>query len=296
LNLIGSDGEILSNSDITETSIGQSINDAYLEEVFPELQNQYPHFYEKVALIPNYTTTGTVASGSTGTTLVATESIFSESMVGQNVYNTTDSELTKISAYTSATTVTVKATIDDSWDGDSIKVLDRDVILTTEADDEISVKYVYVRYKAADKYIKARPRLENDIFQTGQETFSKGSPIYLATTIETADSLLDAVSIYPTFDEPDDSAVKIKYVELPDIMVANGDTPRLPLGNHEFLSWNAVHEGALARGDYALADRAKRNLEEGKNALLSTYRPTSMDEVLKIGLPRRLEYIRNRLI
>ncbi len=65
---------------------------------------------------------GTADAASTGTTLVATTSIFTEKMVGHTVFNTTDSTNAQITAYTSATQVTVDTTIGDTWDTDAIEV------------------------------------------------------------------------------------------------------------------------------------------------------------------------------
>lgn len=65
---------------------------------------------------------GTVASGSTASTLIASTEIFSSKMVGLKVFNTTDGTSRTITAYTSATTVTVDTAINDTWDGDSIEV------------------------------------------------------------------------------------------------------------------------------------------------------------------------------
>lgn len=62
----------------------------------------------------------TVSASSTGSTLVASTSVFNSGMVGMTVTNTTDGATRTITAYTSATTVTVNSAINDTWDGDSI--------------------------------------------------------------------------------------------------------------------------------------------------------------------------------
>jgi len=62
------------------------------------------------------------SASSTGTTMVADGNIFLSEMVGWKVYNMTDGTSTTISAYTSATTVTVSDTIGDTWDGDDIMI------------------------------------------------------------------------------------------------------------------------------------------------------------------------------
>ena len=65
----------------------------------------------------------TAAAGSTGSTLVATTTgTFNKGMVGLKIYNTTDTENRTITAYTNSTTVTVSSAINDTWDGDTIKI------------------------------------------------------------------------------------------------------------------------------------------------------------------------------
>jgi len=62
-------------------------------------------------------TAGTAAGGTSGTTLVATASIFAASDVGKTIYNTVDYTFATITAYTSATTVTISAAIFTSGEG-----------------------------------------------------------------------------------------------------------------------------------------------------------------------------------
>lgn len=68
------------------------------------------------------TVTDTASSSSTGSTLVATGNIFTLSMVGRQVKNTTDNTYRVITGYTNATTVTVDVAINNDWDGDAISV------------------------------------------------------------------------------------------------------------------------------------------------------------------------------
>lgn len=68
------------------------------------------------------TVTGTVDASSTASTLVATAGIFTLSMVGRQVKNTTDGTYRVITGYTNTTTVTVDAAIADLWDTDAISI------------------------------------------------------------------------------------------------------------------------------------------------------------------------------
>jgi hypothetical protein len=65
---------------------------------------------------------GTVDSGSTGSTLQATTDIFTSGMVGFTIFNTTDGTSRTITAYTSASIVTVDTAINDTWDNDAIEI------------------------------------------------------------------------------------------------------------------------------------------------------------------------------
>lgn len=296
VNLLDSAGEFQDNKDITESQTGDMINFAYREDVFPRLQNQYKSYFEQEAIGPNYTTTATVDASSTSSTLVVTTNIFTESMVGQYVENYTDGVYAKIEGYTSATTVTLDTEIGDTWDGDTIRVLNRVHLLSSQADDAYVVTSIFVRYGSAGDYIRTDPGTRGDIFQTGYETFDQLSPRSFPTNLETSSGTVQGFSVYPLFTRSDDSAIKITYTEIPEKLTSGTDIPRLPMGHHEFLKWYAVYEIATQRGDYTLADRAMGEYERGKRNLMSSYRPWSADKPVQMKLPRRYDLMRTRTI
>jgi GH35 family endo-1,4-beta-xylanase len=60
---------------------------------------------------------GTVSASSSGTSLIATASVFDADMVGYSVMNLNTGDVAEITAYTSATQVTLSKSIGDTWDG-----------------------------------------------------------------------------------------------------------------------------------------------------------------------------------
>ena len=292
LNLLDSAGAILTGKDITEAKIGQSINDAYIEEIVSVLMGQYPGDYEGRENFANYTVTGTADGTSTGTTLVATTSIFDSSMVGLYVENYTDTAYAKIKSYTSATTVTLDTTIDDTWDGDSLRIIDNRILINTSSLSYTTVRRVDIRKTATSSYKKATSRFYNDAFPTGAESFT--DPIYIITTKDVSGVATKAIEVYPNWTASDDNAMKIIYLDMPTALSGDTDVPILPLGHHKFLSWYAVMEGAILRRDDKLYELAEREYEKGKRNLFKNYRPTSQDGNVKMRVPNRVGSMMSR--
>lgn len=296
LNLLDSNGDIQTGKDIAEAGLGRAINDGYLEDAYPLLQSQYPQYFEQRALVTNYSVTGTVDASSTGTTLVAESSIFTESMVGQYVENTTDSESAKITAYTSATTVTVNTTIGDTWDGDSIRVIERDFAFGGDSTDLYAPRTVMVRYTSTGTRIPATLRERNDLFQSGFEECSQADPQCVIGTVDVSGTPTTMISIYPLMKTSDSKAVEIYYLEKPAELSGNTDTPRLPVAHHEFLLWKGVEYGAIQRRDFKLANEAAAKFEKGKREMISNFRLTSFNGPKSIEVPRRVGLMQGRVI
>lgn len=290
LNLLDSSGEILTGKDITETKLGQAINDGYISDVYPMLQGQHSQDFEQTDYMPNYTVTGTVDAGSTASTLVATTAIFTELMIGLRVYNSTDSESAIITGYTNTTTVTLDTAIDDTWDGDTIVIFDNTFLLGGGTYDAYTVKNVFARYSTAGEYVRVTPRSYNDLYQSGTETFI--DPVYWNTT----SSGSRAISIRPLFSVPDTRALRIEWQKVPAEMSADADEPSLPTPHQTFLYWYGVKEGALLRRDKVLYQMAMSEIDMGKTNLLNHYRPTFSDQPVKVRISRRWDLFRSRKI
>lgn len=288
LNLMDNANAFVALRDISETDIGNWINDAYIEDVFSTLAAQYPQYFERKAYVANYNTSGVADAASTGTTLVATTALFNNSMIGLYVENVTDSARSKILDYTNTTTVTLEDTIGNTWDGDTIRVVQNTFTLAGNASDFYMLEDVRVRYTPDNtvKYIVARQRFEKDLYQTGYEVFNQLAPVFYLTKVQTATVPINAFVISPVMQYSDPKAVYIKYIEKPALLSANADEPYLPLGHHEFLYWKAVSNGMFRRGDITGATAAAQRYEKGKRDLVGQFTMTSMDQPITPGLPR----------
>lgn len=287
LNLLDSTGEFLTGKDITEAQLGDSVNDGYLEEAFPALVNQYPMYFEQKAYMANYTVTGTASAGLTGTTLQTTTAIFTANMRDCYIYNSTDSTSTQIMSYTDTTHVVVADDV-SSWSGDAIKILDKDFSFGGAASLFYGLKFISVRYNTAlNLWTTCSMRTNNDVFQSGYETFGQTYPACILETLKITSIPTDGFRIYPYFAVPDTNAIELTYVKHPTALSGDGDEPRLPRGNHHFLFWHAVIEGAAQRGDLTLSAYANKQFEDGKRELLQSFRPTVLNQPMIPQIPRR---------
>jgi hypothetical protein len=297
IGYVDSSGDILASKDITATDIGNSVNDRYLDELFPTLSTQYPEDFTRKGKFDFYKTTGTVSAASTETTLVATGNIFNNGMVGDTVYNEDMEEDALITAYTSATTVTIDKTIDDSWDGDTIYVLGHEFGLGGNATDARNLLYVGVKYSANDNYYTTCERQdENRLFLSGSETYSKTSPIWYTTTISVDGVPTTAIGILPEPSEPIASGVFIRYNEQPAAMSVDADVPRLPLGSHSLLVVGATADMLRKLMRLDEADRYEQRYQMGKMEMITSYALTRASGVPKIRPSRRVSNMVNRNI
>jgi len=281
--------------DVTETDIGDFINEIYRDIIFPQFATQYPADFKQTAYTDSHIVTATVDASSTASTLVATSSIFTNGMVGLNVYNSTDSESLVISGYTNATTITLESAINNTWDGDTIYVLGKEFTLGGDASDLYVVETVGVKYDINDGYFRqAERRLENDFFQNGNESGYGVTPSFYTTTITVAGVATSAIGIIPQFTTKIDKGLQITYVRKPAVLTLSGDVLKLPVDT-------PVVYGATAR-----AYEMKREFQESgywttkfemeKKRSISQYRPLSSGRDLTLKIPRRYGNIfyRNR--
>lgn len=178
-------GDILTGGDITEAMLNRIVNRRYYE-VFTRLAEKYREDYTEEALANFYKDTSTVASVS-DTTLTINDAVFTSSMVGDNVYNSTQGETVEITAFTSTTVVTVDSAVDD-WDADdTIYILGYEFPLGGDATDSRYVVEVAVKYTSSDKlFIDCDPRRKGDvnrlITQQRSDLFSQTDPIWYPTS------------------------------------------------------------------------------------------------------------------
>jgi hypothetical protein len=174
-----------------------------------------------------YSATGTADATSTGTTLIATTNMFSNNMVGFDVYNFTDGTTATITAFTSATTVTVDTTIGDTWDGDTIYVLGNEFTLTGTAADAFEINYVWIKFNSGDQnYLRLEHFGKTRNYENGYGfNFSSLSSFY-TTTLTVNGIPTPAVGIYPMFNSYA-GKFYLEYLKKPPVLVNTTDSPSL---------------------------------------------------------------------
>lgn len=295
IGYVDSSGDILASKDITATDLGNWINDRYIDDLFSILSSQYPEDFAQVGNLNFYKTTGTVDASSTSTTLVATGSIFNNGMVGDRVYNSTDEELATITAYTSATTVTVDETIGDDWDGDTIYVLGHEFGLGGNATDLRSILKVSVKYDSDNDYYTTCEQIsKNKAFLSGDETYYESDPKWYPTSVDVSGVLTTAIGILPEASENVASGIQIDYIEQPAALSADADVPRLPLGAHSTLVYGATADALRKLMRLDEADRFEQLYQAGKNEMITSYLLTRGSGVPRVTPSRRLRRLVDR--
>lgn len=295
LGYVDSSGDLLASKDITATDLGNWINDRYIDDLFSTLSSQYPEDFTQVGKLNFYKTTGTVDAASTSTTLVATGNIFNNGMVGDRVYNSTDEELAKITAYTSATTVTIDTTIGDTWDGDTIYVLGHEFGLGGNATDARSMLRVTVKYdNDTSTYTNCRYLPKGKALASGDETYYESDPIWYPTTVDISGTPTSAIGILPEARKNISEGIEVEYIEQPSALSSDSDVPRLPLGAHSTLVYGATADAMRKLMRLDEADRFEQLYQAGKQEMVTSYLLTRGSGVPKVTPSRRLRRLVDR--
>jgi hypothetical protein len=276
----------LTGRDVTETDIGEFINEIYTEEIFALFATQYPQDFRQVAYANSHIATGTVDTTSTSTTLVSTTSIFTNGMVGLTVYNSTEDETAIIESYTSGTTVTLDATIGDDWDGDTIYILGQEFTFGGDATDIYALESIGIKYNSTDDYYRqAKERTKSDLFQTGYEQSGEGAPIFYLTTVTVSGNLTSALGILPKFTTKVDKGIQINYVRKVSVLSGDSDTLRLPVDTP--VIYGATMRAYEKKKELNNASYWSNKYEQAKRTSISRYRPLSTSRQNLINIPRR---------
>jgi len=295
IGYVDSSGAILASKDITSTDIGNWINNRYIDDLFSTLSSQYPEDFTQLGKLNFYKTTGTVSAASTSTTLVATGNIFNNGMVGDKVYNSTDEESAIITAYTSATTVTLDTTIGDDWDGDTIYILGHEFGLGGNATDIRSILSVAVKYDSDEvNYTTCSQVNKNKAFQSGDEVYYQSYPVWYPTTVDISSVPTSAIGILPEASENVASGIQIEYIEQPAALSSDSDVPRLPLGSQSVLVYGATADALRKLMRLDEADRFEQLYQAGKNEMVATYLLTRGSSTPKVTPSRRLRRMVDR--
>lgn len=293
IGYVDSSGAILSSKDISETDIGNWVNNRYIDDLFSAISAQYPEDYNQAGKLNFYKATGTASSSSTSTTLVTTGNIFNNGMVGDSVYNSTDGEKAVITAYTSATTVTLDTTIDDDWDGDTVYVLGHEFGLGGNATDIRVPLSVAVKYDSDADYYTTCRRIDKKQIQGG-DIFYESDPVWYPTTVDISSVPTSAIGILPEASEAVASGILMDYTEQPAALSSNSDVPRLPLGSHSLLVYGGTADAMRKLMRLDEADRYEQLYQAGKQELIATYTLTRASGTPRVRPPRRFRNIVDR--
>ena len=258
---VDSSGAILTGRDVTETDIGNWVNDRYLDDVVAMLMTSYPEdFTEKDAYMNFYKATAGISTIST-TTIVADSAIFNSKMaglgdVGDRIYNSTVGTYTRIESYTNTTTITTQDDMSSTWDAaDTIYVLGKEFALGGNATDLRDVLQVGVMYSSdAENYTTCKYVDQNDVHKKGGEAYSEMEPVWYKTTSAVSSVPTNTIGILPESTENVASGIKITYTALPAALSSDSDVPRLPLSCHSLLVAGATADALnkLRRSEEAL--------------------------------------------
>lgn len=287
--------------DVTETDIGEFVNEIYQEELFPLFSSRYPHLFRQTGLLDSHLFSTTVLASSTSTTLNITASAsasFSNQMVGLTIYNSTDAETRTIDSYTSTSSVEVDTAIDDDWDGDTIYVCGAQFALGGDATDFVELERVRVKYDDDDDYIVAEIRDYQDIQIENQtiDLVSGGSQAYpeaYMTSVLDSSILYPAIGIRPAFDDYVTNAIEFDYIAKPATL-SGSQTPIIPISSS--LIAGATMRAYDKKQDMPMSRYwAERYLIAQKKDI-SRYRPQTSNVPTKIRISRNAYYQQRRII
>ena len=294
INQLSSDGSTVVEGQVTSAGITRHLNQIYLDEVFQVLADKYRQDFEQDTYPQGtYTATGTVDATSTGTTLVATTSIFDNTMEGFTVQNTTSVATAKIVTYVSPTQVTLDTTIDDDWDGDTIYVLGNEFPIAGDASNFREIKQIQVKQTTADQEYKVCGRInKNDAVKNGFSYFTRESPVYYLTTVDVDGTPTRTVGILP-FPTEYTGKWKMTYIEKPAALSEGTDEPLYNnIGVNEILINGTTAWAFAIKREWDSAKYWNMLYEKGKNELIQNYKPKSRWGAKKIGV--RPAYFLNR--
>lgn len=254
------------------------VNHCYQEDAFSAIKALKPDLFKRKFFLSNWEWTGTAASGSTASTLIASEPTFDPTMIGGTVYNSTAEESATITGYTSTTTVTLDETIGDTWDGDTIYLFTGRLPFKDTLANMVECKYLSVKYDE-DATIYT-PVTENTFEGVHNEAFedttkySQSHPVRWDDHIRVLDTdSFNGVVFRPLPETPITNGVYIEGQCYPEA-ITEGTSPFFPKGHHLFLAYGAA---LMAADTMSVSDSDKKDwatkYERGLAKLRSEYRP-----------------------
>jgi len=235
---VASNINTLSGSDILDREVTSSDIDRYLNKICRQVYSLMIRRQEGRGVqnktAPTYQVSGTASTSSTSTTLVTTEDIFSNQMVGSKVLNSTDNEIATITEYIDATTVTLDTTIDDTWDGDTIYIFTGIYTFSGDMTRVKKVERVGIKYNKTDLDYKtiraARDRDEYDVYDGIEfnKTFNQLAPIYIFEDTKVNNTKVMSIKIRPIPTIVDETGIFVRARDRFQDLTNDTDEPNLP--------------------------------------------------------------------
>ena len=227
-------GAVLSSKDVTGTIIGKHINRRYYE-IVQMLASKYPQDYEREGLMNFYKGTSTINAISS-TTLTIDGTIFVSGMIGDKIYNSTQGSYTTIASVTSTSVVELAVAQSDWAATDTIYVLGSEFGLDVTGDDNRYPIGVGVKYKTTDTTFRTCEfTTKPNAFRVGDEVYNQSSPQWYRTNVKVSGSAIPAIGVLPEALSNIANGIKLRYVEFPAKLSADGDVPQLPMGGDQLL-------------------------------------------------------------
>jgi len=282
IGYVDSSGVILTGKDVTETDIGNWMNDRYLDDVVAALMTQYPEDYTEKDATMNFYKASSTISTITNTALVSAGAIFNSAMAGKadtgdRLYNSDIGTYSRIVTYTSTTAVTLADDMDATWTAtDPIYVLGHEFPLGGNATDIRDILRVQVMYNSEDDYYtECKFMGQLDVMKSGTEVYtsnySEGSPIYYITTRMVSSVPTMTLGILPEPEEAVASGIKLDYTFVPSAMSSDSDVPRLPLSSHSILVEGATSDALKKLRRTEEASYYEQRYQALKEQLLAEY-------------------------
>lgn len=229
-------GAIQSGKNLTEGMIGKYINRRY-SEVLNVLIESYPEDYIRSSTADFFKKEVEILT-ITDDTLVITTSDFVNGMVGDTIYNSTQSDSAVIGSYSSGTTVVL--TSEPDWDvGDSLVVLGHEFTLGGDAADAKYPTQVRVRYNSSWTDSRTCEWIsQTDSLKTGYEVYSQFAPRVYRTSLKVAGVPKLAIGILPEPTVPvtqEQGGIELDYIEFPAKLTNDEDIPQMPQGTQHYL-------------------------------------------------------------
>jgi len=277
VGILASDGTTINEGLVSADGIANRLNDVYREEIFPVFSDKFPDdFTQSTYPISTYTSTGTCDGATTGTTLVATTSIFDNSMEGFEVQNGTTLEKVKITTYTSGTTVTVDTTlVDADWIGATLYVLGNEYTFSGDVTDIKEILQVSIKYSSTDTFFKvAKQGAYKDLISSGNESFQTKGPYFYRTMIDISGVPTPAVGILP-FPTQYNGQLSFKYIERPPVLTTNMEPSLTIPGISEVLIYGTTAWAFRVQRKWDDAQYYQALYEDYKRRLVGSYKPRS---------------------